>query len=85
MQLLKNLEPYIQQGLQVVQQLKAEEIQNEEGLEAQIYNYLYVACHPPSCLLKEHTAGPRQCKLTSLAINTPLLCHSCTQCRVQPQ
>ncbi len=38
-QLLKNLEPYIQQGLQVVQQLKAEEIQNEEGLEAQIYNY----------------------------------------------
>lgn len=41
MQLLKNLEPYIQQGLQVVQQLKAEEIQNEEGLEAQIYNYQY--------------------------------------------
>ena len=39
MQLLKNLDPYIQQGLQVVQQLKAEEIQNEEGLEAQIYNY----------------------------------------------
>lgn len=38
-ELLKNLEPYIQQGLQVVQQLKAEEIQNEEGLEAQIYNY----------------------------------------------
>ena len=38
-QLLKNLEPYIQQGLQVVQQLKAEEIQNEEGLEAQIYNF----------------------------------------------
>lgn len=40
-QLLKNLDPYIQQGLQVVQQLKAEEIQNEEGLEAQIYNYMY--------------------------------------------
>ena len=48
-QLLKNLEPYIQQGLQVVQQLKAEEIQSEEGLEAQIYNYMYVALCNSSC------------------------------------
>ena len=38
-QLLKNLDPYIQQGLQVVDQLKLEEIQNTEGLETQIYNY----------------------------------------------
>lgn len=40
MQLLKDLGPYIQQGLQWVQQKKAEEIQNEENLEAQIYNYM---------------------------------------------
>ena len=38
-QLLKDLGPYIQQGLQRVQQKKAEEIQHEENLEAQIYNY----------------------------------------------
>ena len=49
MQLLKDLGPYIQQGLQWVQQKKAEEIQNEENLEAQIYNYKWGAfcscCH----------------------------------------
>ena len=47
-QLLKDLGPYIQQGLQWVQQKKAEEIQNEENLEAQIYNYMcgaFCCCH----------------------------------------
>lgn len=38
-QLLKNLEPYIQQGLQKVQELKAEQQQSKEGLDAMIFNY----------------------------------------------
>ena len=38
-QLLKNLEPYIAQGMSKVGQLKEEQQQSKEGLEAMIFSY----------------------------------------------
>ena len=52
MQLLKNLEPYIQQGLQKVQELKAEQQQSKEGLDAMIFNYRW------GCLTSPHLFTP---------------------------
>ena len=38
-QLLKNLEPYIAQGMSKVGQLKEEQQQSKEGLEAMIFSH----------------------------------------------
>ena len=62
-QLLKNLEPYIAQGLSKVDQLKREQQQSKEGLEAMIFSYRWASlwlrdlslASPLACLASVHT------------------------------